>query len=384
VNDKHPIVESQASGKANGARGATSNKDGGRPLSDVQNAAFARARKLSPKRRSEIAKKAAEARWSADDESESIPREEFAGDLVIGTTRLECAVLSNRERVFSERAVFRMFGTRTGGTRWMRKAKSEDGYLPPVLAARNLAPFIPASLRVALAAPIPYRPKRGGSTALGTRAELLPEMCRVLLDARRAGKLTERQEKLASTAELLVTALARVGIIALVDEATGYQEVRERDELRRILEAYISKELLGWTLRFPPEFYKELFRLRGWQWNPDSSRRPRRVGKDTDYIVYDRLPPGVKDELKRKNPPIRPGYRRYKNFQFLTADVGDPHLERIIIATTALMRASTSWAKFKRLLERAIPIPTLQKSFAETDPSFVVPEADDEEEDGEG
>jgi hypothetical protein len=377
--------DEDTSAQASSDEEAPSGREGGQELasglSDAARAGKARAAKLSPERRSEIAQVAALTRWREGPTDASIPREEFAGDLVIGETRLECAVLSNRERVFSERAVFRMFGTRTGGTRWMRKAKSEEGYLPPVLAAQNLAPFIPQSLRVALAAPIPYRSKHGGSTALGTRAVLLPEMCRVLLDARRAGKLTDRQENLAKTAELLVAALAQVGIIALVDEATGYQEVRERDELRLILEAYISKELLGWTLRFPPEFYKELFRLRGWQWNPSSSRRPRRVGQDTDFIVYDRLPPGVKDELKRKNPPIRPGYRRYKNFQFLTVDVGDPHLERIIIATTALMRASTSWAKFRNLLERAIPIPTLQKSLAETEPSFIVPESGDEEDD---
>ena len=361
----------QASEGASHVEDATSASDGTATRADARKAALVRAERLSPERRSEIARKAAKTRWEPDTEAASIPREEFTGDLVLGEMHLECAVLTNRERVFSERAVYRLFGTRTGGTRWMKRAASEDGYLPPVLAARNLAPFIPESLRVALSMPIIYRAKHGGNVAYGTRAVLLPEMCRVLLDARRAGKLTERQERLASMAELLVASLAQVGIIALVDEATGYQEVRERDELRRILEAYVSKELLGWTLRFPPEFYGELFRLRGWEWHPTSSKRPKRVGKDTDYIIYDRLPPGVKDELKRKNPPIRPGYRRYKNFQFLTTDVGNPHLERLIIATTALMRAAKSWAGFKRMLQVAVPVPTPQKSLAELDRSFA-------------
>lgn len=62
----------------------------------------------------------------------------------------------------------------------------------------------------------------------------------------------------------MLKALANVGITALVDEATGYQKDRPKDELRLILEAYISKELLPWTERFPEEFYKEMFRLRQW------------------------------------------------------------------------------------------------------------------------
>jgi len=379
MQEEHPDDASQAPRGESNTDGTTSPEDGGDVRANVRNAALARARKLSPERRTEIAKVAAKTRWEGSNEPGSIPREDFTGDLVIGSLHLECAVLSNRERVFSERAVYKLFGTRTGGTRWMKRAASEDGYLPPVLAARNLAPFIPESLRVALAMPIDYRPKRGGSTAFGTRAVLIPEMCRVLLDARRAGKLTERQENLANMAESIVASLAQVGIIALVDEATGYQEVRERDELRRILEAYISKELLGWTLRFPPEFYKELFKLRGWQWVEGSTKRPKRVGKDTDYIIYDRLPPGVKDELKRNNPKVRPGYRRYKNFQFLTTDVGNPHLERLIIATTALMRAANTWGGFRRMLEKAIPVHTLQKSLAEVDPSFSILPSDDEE-----
>jgi hypothetical protein len=47
---------------------------------------------------------------------------------------------------------------------------------------------------------------------------------------------------------------ARVGIIALVDEATGYQEVRDHEALQEILKRYISEELLVWVRTFPMEF----------------------------------------------------------------------------------------------------------------------------------
>jgi hypothetical protein len=213
-----------------------------------------------------------------------------------------------------------------------------------------------------------YRTKHGG-TAYGVPAGLLPEICDVLLNAR--GKMvTEAQMQIARAAEVLKNALANVGIIALVDEATGYQEVRERDELQRILRAYISDEYLPWTLRFPQAFYQELFRLRGWDWNPSSSKRPKRVGIDTNYIIYDRLPAGVVEELRAKNPTLRPGYRRHKHFQFLTEDIGNPHLERLLAVATALMKASSTWNGFKRLLEKGVPMPKAQLDLSQADPDF--------------
>jgi hypothetical protein len=60
----------------------------------------------------------------------------------------------------------------------------------------------------------------------------------------------------------LLRAFATVGIIALVDEATGYQEVRKRNELQQILEAYLKDEFAPWTKKFPDEYYKHLLRLR--------------------------------------------------------------------------------------------------------------------------
>jgi hypothetical protein len=53
----------------------------------------------------------------------------------------------------------------------------------------------------------------------------------------------KQQEHIAKQAEILVRGFAGVGIIALVDEATGYQQDRARDALSRILEAFIAKEL---------------------------------------------------------------------------------------------------------------------------------------------
>jgi len=149
--------------------------------------------------------------------------------------------------------------------------------------------------------------------------------------------------------------IKKLGIIALVDEATGYQYERDRDELNKILEAYIAKELLPWTRRFPDEFYKQLFRLHGWQYSPLTVKRPKYIGKLTNVLVYEKLPPGVLPELKKKNPITPKGYRKHRHHQFLTEDIGNPHLERHIASVTTLMRASSNWSKFKSLFARAFP-----------------------------
>ena len=84
--------------------------------------------------------------------------------------------------------------------------------------------------------------------------------------AKRAGALQPNQERFAVTADALLYALADVGITALVDEATGYQYTRERDELQKLLKAYVSEALLPWQKKFPDAFYQQLFRLHGWDY----------------------------------------------------------------------------------------------------------------------
>ena len=63
--------------------------------------------------------------------------------------------------------------------------------------------------------------------------------------------LQKQQEHVAKQAEILVRGFARIGIIALVDEATGYQRDREKDALAKILQAWVAKEIQAWVQTFP-------------------------------------------------------------------------------------------------------------------------------------
>ena len=318
----------------------------------------ARAKALTPEQRQEIARYAVESRWEKGGTRQSMPKATHSGKMVLSDDLvLDCAVLDDPEhtRVLSERGVAKALLTKRGGAGWKRKKAAEVGSkLPVYISATNLTPYLSASLQVALSQPIQYRAKNG-QIGNGVLATLIPEICEVWLKARRAEALLPGQEHIARTAEVLLAGLASVGIVALVDEATGYQAVRDRDELHQILEAYVAKELLPWSKRFPSEFYEELFRLRGWSYSPISVKRPKLVGKLTSEIVYEKLPRGVLDELRRKNPVVKDGWRRHKHHQFLTEDIGNPHLEKYLAAVIALMRASPSWGRFNRLLERAFP-----------------------------
>lgn len=101
-------------------------------------------------------------------------------------------------------------------------------------------------------------------------------MCDVFVKAARKGVLTHNQQHVADRAHIIMKGLARIGIAGLIDEATGYQEVRDKQALQALLDAFLRKELAAWAKRFPDEFYEHSFRLRGWQWK-GGGKKPLRV-----------------------------------------------------------------------------------------------------------
>ena len=201
---------------------------------------------------------------------------------------------------------------------------------------------------------VKYRTEKG-AVAHGVKAEIIPKICEVWLDADEAIKLGKRQKQIAQKAKIIMRALAHVGIIALVDEATGYQEVRSKEALQALLDAFLQKEFAAWAKRFPDEFYKEMFRLRGLAWNKLSVKRPQYIGRLTNNVVYERLAPGILAELQNKNPRDEKGRRVQKHHQWLTDDIGHPALAQHLHAVIALMRASSTWTQFQNMLDKSFP-----------------------------
>jgi hypothetical protein len=309
---------------------------------------LARAENLSPDERSAIARKAAIARWDED------LTEAVCGSpdqpLRIGEIEIECYVLEDGTSVLTQGTFLEALGRhRKANTR--REGGEER--VPPILQGKALKPFISSDV-LEKSRPITFRLPTGGR-ASGYNAELLPAVCEIYLAARAAGELPRNQMHVADQAEILVRGLARVGIIALVHEATGYQDIRARNALAIILEKFIAKELQPWVQTFPDDFYRELFRLRGLDYPQFTVHRPRYFGHLTNDIVYKRLAPGVLTELRRITPKNETGRRRHKYFQRLTSNVGYPKLREHLGSVVTLMKLSRDWPDFHRKLDLIHP-----------------------------
>jgi hypothetical protein len=269
--------------------------------------------------------------------------------LRIGDLEIPCYVLEGERRVLVQRGIVAALGMSYGGS-----ANTGGDRLAKFTAGKALSPYVSEDLLRVTANPIRFHTPNGAE-AYGYEATILADICEAVLQARADGKLQKQQEHIARQCEILVRGFARVGIIALVDEATGFQNVRARRALDKILEKWISDELAKWAKMFPDEFYEQMARLRGLHYSEIATRRPAYIGRLTNDIVYERLAPGVLAELKEKTPKDDKGRRKYRYHQWLTEDIGNPRLREHLWAVIGLMRASSNWRSFYSLLNRAFP-----------------------------
>lgn len=289
-------------------------------------------------------------------EIEKIKKAAYQGVLELNGFKLSCAVLDDdaRTRVFSERTIATAFGIKGGGQYWLKK-KDGEIFLPEYLSASYLRPYISSTLEEYFRKGEPYM-TLNNQLARGVDVMVLPEICDVYIRA--AKDLENENIKAASeVAYHLMKGFATVGLVALVDEATGYQHEREQDELQKILKAYIAEELLPWQKRFPDIFYKELFRLNGWDYTVGGiKKRPGVIGKWTNTLIYEQLPQGVLEELKKRTPKSETGNYTARLHQSLTIDVGEPSLNNQINQIVTLFQLSDNmrhmWQQFEKLKAR--------------------------------
>lgn len=316
-----------------------------------------RAERLTKEQRSEIARSGAEKRWAILKDLPKATHGSVDHPLVIGDAEIQCYVLEDGRRVISQRGMNAALKRAEAGAISRRQpAQDASGNLPSFLYPANIRPFVSTELALAATKPISFRLPGGSAIGHGYPAEMLPEVCSAWMQAKEAGALAPPQYKTAVAASIVVQALAKVGIVALVDEATGYQADRERDALHRLLEVYLSEERLAWAKRFPDEFYKQIYRLKSWNWPPQGRAKPPVLGHITNDIVYDRLPQGVLVELKKRNPTNEETKRRqFKHHQFLSEEIGQADLRDHLLQVVAVMRVSRTWDGFKKLFDEAFP-----------------------------
>lgn len=317
---------------------------------------LARAAVLNAEERRAIASKAAKARWS--DISDNIDSASHEGEFDLGGTRVQCAVLPSGMRVITQATFLRAIG-RSRSPKAGTGVLSTVDELPFFLSAEVLKPFIDNELAMSTT-PIFYRTKSGGR-GVGYDAKLLPKVAEVYLKFRdnklaEKGLVPKNYQHIVQASDILMRGLANVGIIALVDEATGFQRERAKDALAKILETFIAKELQPWAHTFTNEYYEHLFRLRGLSYPQDSVKRPAYFGHLTNNIVYARLVPKILEQLKKDTPRSEKTGRHINHLhRKLTTDVGHPKLKEHLAAVISLMRISTNYKQFAAFLDIAHP-----------------------------
>jgi hypothetical protein len=326
---------------------------------------FARAESLAPKERSLIAQKAAAARWADKDVAVvGGPRvlESFKSILDIAGTKLPCAVIITPEgvqRVLSETGITAaILGSRSGASKRLKKAAEDEGALLPIfMAPGQLKRFITKELLEGPLKPIDYFD--GERVVRGYDASVLVAVCDVWLKAREAGVLQKQQLAKAQQAEVLARALMQTGIVALVDEATGYQTIRPQNALQAYLEKIIAKELAAWAKKFPDEFYENIYRLKGWPWPGMKKNRYSVVAYYTRDLVYQRIAPSLLEELEKKSPKDDKGNRKNKLHQWLTEDIGDPllaqHMHSLIMFQRLAIASGFGWNRFVKMVDQVMP-----------------------------
>lgn len=262
------------------------------------------------------------------------------GILKIGDAEIPVAVLEDGKRIITQNGVFKALDRPSRGTTRLDQ-------IPTFMDAKNLQPYVNQDLMDVINK-VEYK-GMNGKTQEGYDANILPLVSDLYLQARASGDLLKSQMETALKCEILVRSLAKIGITALVDEATGYQYDREREELQKILKGYISEELLPWQQRFPHEYYKQIFRLNGWEYNVSNLKlKPSVVGKWTNTYVYKQLPKGVLEELKKITPKDDDGKHKEHLHRRLTEDIGHPNLNNQIVTVVTIMKLSKNWKDFNK------------------------------------
>jgi hypothetical protein len=243
-----------------------------------------------------------------------VPSAIASADMIVGDDEdapsIACYVLSDGRRVISRTSALRTIGQADDLT----LGGDLKRYIKPV--AKYLRVDLDAEL-------VEFRLDNvSNKKVAGITAECFLEICRAFLRARDQGTLTDRQQQMATNAGAFLAACANIGLIALIDEATGYQYARAEDALRVKLHAYLEDEMRPWEKTFPDELWVEFGRLTGW--HGSVQQRPKYWGTLVNELVYSLLDPDVADWLRNNTPPPRHGQNYH---QYLSGNYG---LKRLI------------------------------------------------------
>jgi hypothetical protein len=314
-----------------------------------------RAESLPPEKRQAIARQAALARWQpnrAPIDPNRIPDADRQGEMIIGDVEIKCYVLDDERRVIHKRGMAKALGLKSKGGNAFLKSMSRNSIgsrLPPELWAKINNPIVFNAM--------------GRDPGHGYEATVLIELCDALLQMRE--DLLPAQKFLAVQAEIIIRAAAKLGIIALVDEATGYIADKRKEEYRELFKDFIREECRQWEQEFPDAFFDLLYRLYGLKRrNPKSVQHPRFFARLIRKYIYYPLANSngaILEGLDEKNPIVYVnGGRRYKLHSFLSDTVGVSALRQHLWQVVGIGNSVPNKAAFDRAFQYAFPQPNSQ------------------------
>lgn len=305
---------------------------------------IARAQKLTPEQRIEIARKGAMAKWGRDGAMPEAVRE---GILEFGAIDLECYVLKDRRRVFHKRSMAKSLGMKSEGGNVFLRAMNSKG----------LGSIIPEELWKKLNNPIVFK-TINGDQAHGYEGSVLIEICDAIWEANRLKKLGPHQGALAKQAEIILRSAAKVGIAALIDEATGFTKDKWRDEYRELFREFIRNEHRKWEREFPDQLFDMIYSIYKLPRKHKTKHPQFFAGFIRKYIYTPLLDSkgAILELLDEKNPTVYVGGgRRHKLFQFLEDEVGMPALRAHIWQVVGIGNAARTKEGFERGFSKAFP-----------------------------
>jgi len=270
----------------------------------------ARMQKLSREERHTLAKEAAKARWGRvknqgvaevagiePPRADSMPEAKYPGILSLAGVDIPVYVLDTGQRIIARIAATEVL---TGVKR--------QGDLESYLRVEGLKKFI--DLDAVKSRMVTFRLKdieMLNQTSMGLPSDLFLEICRAYVAALNASMLpeaevvlTDRQTEIAIKAGMFLAACAKVGLDALIDEATGYQYLRPEDELQIKLKLYLAEEMRKWERTFPDQLWEQFGRLTNWKGR--IHQRPKYWGKLVMEFIYEYLDPDVAQWLRDNAP----------------------------------------------------------------------------------
>lgn len=319
----------------------------------------ARAQRLGSAELTRQARQAAKARWEAVkataqqlQDPSRVPEALCEGLLEIGSVLIECYVLDrDQKRVIHKRGMAKALGMKSGGGNVFMRAMQRKG----------LGSEISDDLRAKINNPIVFKPLTS-DLGHGYDATILIDICQAILDASKAGRLRPSQQSLAVQAEIIIRASAKLGIIALVDDATGFIADKRREQYKELFREFIRDEFkLYDEAQFPDQLFDVMYKIYGLPRKGKVNQHPRFFGKFIRKYIYEPLASSngaILEMLDEKNPVAYVnGGRRYKMYQFMSEVVGMNALKAQLWQVIGIGNSVRSKNQFERSFRIAFPSP---------------------------